>query len=94
MDPFCRHVLVAVVLVGAYVASYLAAVDRDMGRVNVNSRAHLHARYRLGGAHADVFFSPLHLADRHIRRDYWEPEAHEILDFLIANLDELSPSDR
>jgi hypothetical protein len=80
VDRTCGLVLTGVIVIFAYVGSYLALVERDTSKINVNSTARLHARYRFGGTWAHAVFLPAHRIDRRLRRDHWEVGALEALE--------------
>ncbi len=59
---------IALLLLAAYVGSYVALVQRvDFG----DSMPHYIVLYRLGGEWSSRFFSPLHALDRKVRPAYW-----------------------
>jgi hypothetical protein len=60
----------AVIIACLYVGSYAALVTSQASPTNPLMAPRV-ARYRMGGAAAEVLFRPLELIDRKLRHEYW-----------------------
>jgi CHASE2 domain-containing sensor protein len=60
----------AIILAGLYVGSYAALVTSQASPTDPLMAPRV-ARYRVGGAYAQVLFVPLELVDRKLRHEYW-----------------------
>ena len=80
-------VLIIVLTLGAYVASYLALLDPDENRLTISltgARLHRRAEFRFGGSLAEVLFLPANRIDQWVRPAYWDGPVVPRLDDQVS----------